>query len=74
MHSSAEHEKSFITLGPGFTGAKYLIGTCSRTSMARTSLGLWKLVRDMGISSYYRLFMVSGQVANGDNLGKSVRQ
>ena len=41
----------------------------SRTSMARTSLGQWKIVRNMGSSSHW-LIMVPGQEANDDNLGK----
>ena len=45
----------------------------SRTSMARTSLGSWKLVRDMGSSSHLRLIMAPVQEANSDNLGKSFR-
>ena len=45
----------------------------SRTSMARTSLGQWKFVRDMGSSSHWGLNMVPVQEANSDNLGKSFR-
>ena len=41
----------------------------SRTSMARTSLGSKKIVRDMGRSSHWGLIMVPGQEANSDNLG-----
>ena len=41
----------------------------SRTSTARTSLGPWKCVRDMGSSSHWGLIMVPSQKANGDNLG-----
>ena len=33
----------------------------SRTSLARTSLGPWKFVRDMGRSSHYELTMAPGQ-------------
>ena len=40
-----------------------------RTSMARTSLGPWKFVRDMGSSSHWRLIMAQDQEANGDKLG-----
>ena len=39
--------------------------------MARTSLGPWKFVRDMGSYSHWELIMVPGQEANSDNLGKS---
>ena len=42
----------------------------SRTSMARTSLGPWKFVRDMGSSSHWGLIMAPVQEANSDNLGK----
>ena len=41
----------------------------SRTSMARTSLGPQKIVRDMGSSSHCGLIIVPGQEANSDNLG-----
>ena len=41
----------------------------SRTSMARTSLGPWKFVRDMGSSSHRGLIMAPIQEANSDNLG-----
>ena len=41
--------------------------------MARTSLGPWKLVRDMGSSSHRELIMAPGQEANSDNIGKSFR-
>ena len=41
--------------------------------MARTSLGSWKFVRDMGSSSHCGLVMAPGQEANSDNLGKSFR-
>ena len=41
----------------------------SRTSMARTSLGPWKCVRDMGSSSHWGLIVVPSQEASGDNLG-----
>ena len=43
----------------------------SRTSMARTYLGPWKFVRDMGSSNQLGLIMVPGQEANVDNLGMS---
>ena len=46
----------------------------SRTAMARTSLGPWKFVRDMGSSSHWGLIMAPSQEANGDNLGKSSTQ
>ena len=45
----------------------------SRTSMARTSLGLWKIFWDMGSSSHRGLIMVQGQEEKGDNFGKSFR-
>ena len=45
----------------------------SRTSMARTSLGPWKFVWDMGSSSHWGLIMAPVQEANSDNLGKSFR-
>ena len=41
----------------------------SRTSMARTSLGPWKFVRDMGSSSHWGLILAPVQEANSDNLG-----
>ena len=41
----------------------------SPISIAWTSLGLWKLVGDMGSSSNWGLIMVPVQEANGDNLG-----
>ena len=47
-------------------------GPYSRTSMARTPLGLWKIVRVMGSSSQWRLIMVPGQEANIANSGKSI--
>ena len=48
---------------------------CSKTLMARTSLGPRKFIRDMGTcrSSQSVLIMAPGQEANGDNLGKSFR-
>ena len=41
--------------------------------MARTSLGPWKFVRDMGSSSHWGLIMTPVQEANSDNLEKSFR-
>ena len=41
-----------------------------RTSMARSSLGPWKFVWDMGSSSHWGLIMALGKEANSDNLGK----
>ena len=41
----------------------------SRTSMAQTSLGPWKFVRDMGGLSHWGLIMVPSQEANNKNLG-----
>ena len=38
--------------------------------MARTSLGPWKFIRDMGSSNHCGLIMTQGQKANGDNLGR----
>ena len=40
----------------------------SRTSMARTSLGPWKFVRDTGSSSHRGLIIAQGQKANENNL------
>ena len=37
--------------------------------MARTSLGPWKFVQDMGSSSHWELIVTPGLEANGDNLG-----
>ena len=37
--------------------------------MARTSLGPWKFIQDMGSSNHWGLIMVAGKEANGDNLG-----
>ena len=37
----------------------------SQTSMARTSLGPWKFVREMGSSSQWDLIMAPGQETNG---------
>ena len=45
--------------------------TYSRTSMARTSVGPWKFVRDMGSSSHWELFIAQGEKANENNLGMS---
>ena len=41
----------------------------SRTSSGRTSLGPWKFVSDMGISSHEGIIIAPGQEANGDYLG-----
>ena len=38
--------------------------------MARTALGPWKFIRDMGSASHRGLIMASGQEANNDNLGE----
>ena len=43
----------------------------SRTSMARTSLGPWKFVPDMGSSSHWGLIIAQGQTANENNLEMS---
>ena len=44
----------------------------SRTSIARTSLGPWKFVRDMGSSSHWELIIAQGQKAiEKINLGLS---
>ena len=40
-------------------------------SLARTSLELYKFVRDMGCPSHWGSIIAPGQEANGDNLGKS---
>ena len=45
----------------------------SQTSVARTSLGPYKFVRDMDCLSHYRVNITPGQEANGDNLGESFR-
>ena len=45
----------------------------SQTSIARTSLGPWKFVREMDSSSQCDLIMAPGQEANGDNLWKCFR-
>ena len=44
----------------------------SRTSMARTPLRPWKIVRAMGSSSQWRLIMAPGREANIANSGKSI--
>ena len=41
----------------------------NQTSMARTSLLPWKLVRDMGGSSHWGSIMVPGPETDGDSLG-----
>ena len=47
----------------------------SRTSVARTSLGSWKFVRDMGSSSHWGLIIAPGQEAAGldGSVGCAVR-
>ena len=45
-----------------------MLNTCSQTSMARTSLGPQKLVRDMVSLSIWMLIMMPGQEASGDNV------
>ena len=48
----------------------------SKTSMVRTSLGPWKLIRDMGtyvVRAIEGLIMALGQEANDDNLGNIFR-
>ena len=47
---------------------KIIYAYYSRTLMARTSLGPWKFVRDIGSSSHLGLIMAQGQEANGDKL------
>ena len=49
------------------------ISVYSRSSMARTSLGPWKFILDMGSSSHWELIFAPDQGANGDNLGFSFR-
>ena len=44
----------------------------SRTSLARTPLGPWKIVRAKGSSSQWRLIMAPGQAANIANSEKSI--
>ena len=56
-----------------FPGRSYPMVQYSRTSMARTPLGPWKFVRDMGSSSHWGLILAPVQEANNDNLGKSFR-
>ena len=51
----------------------FILSSYSRISMARTSLGPWKFVRDMGSSSHWGLIMAPVQEANSDDLGKSFR-
>ena len=65
----------FLTLWLKWCFSRKVLILCDstyiRTLMARTSLGPWEIVRDMGSSSHWRLIMVPGQEANGGNLGKS---
>ena len=49
-----------------FISAALCMFIYSQTSMARTSLGPWKFVRDMG-----GLIIAQGQKANENNLGMS---
>ena len=42
---------------------KYMYKQYSRTSMARTPLGPWKFVRDMGSSSQWGLIKATGEEA-----------
>ena len=67
--------RQFSTSQVAYATCTSLIHICfpeySRTSMARTPLGPWKFVRDMGSSSHWGLIMAPGQEANSDNLGKS---
>ena len=49
-----------------------LLSLYSRNSMAWTSLGPWRFVRNMGSSSHWGWIMVQGQEAIGDNLAKSL--
>ena len=57
----------FYYIKVGFKGIKIIY---SRTSMARTSLGPWKFVRDVSSSSHWGLIMALVQETNSDNLGK----
>ena len=41
----------------------------SRPLMAQTSLGLWKFILEMVISSHRGLIIAPGEEANGHNLG-----
>ena len=43
----------------------------SKTTLARTSLGSFEFIQDMGGSSHMGFIMAPGQQANSDNLGKS---
>ena len=60
------HARTHIATTPGDGDSTY-----SQTSMARTSLGPYTFVRDMGSSSHWWLFMAPGQEAKSDNIGKS---
>ena len=51
--------------------ASFLSSLYSQTSMAQTSLGPWKFIRDVGSSSHQGLIMAPVQEANSDNLAKS---
>ena len=72
---SEVHDKSADKLNAGDIKKAVLVKRQynSRTSMARTSLGPWKFVRDMGSSSHRGLIMAQVQEAKSDNLGKSFR-
>ena len=59
-----------LSLGKhGHNSAGLLFALYNRTSMARTSSGPWKFVRDMGSSNHWGLIMAPVQEANSDNLG-----
>ena len=45
----------------------------NRTSIARTSLGPWKFVLDMGSSSHRELIIAPDEETNGYNLGMYFR-
>ena len=60
--ATSENVPSGIWTQWRFTVVAYMY---SRTSMARTSLGLWKFVRDMGSSSHWGLIMAQGRETNG---------
>ena len=54
-----------------FTVSSFLHNAYIKTSMARTSFGQSKFIRDMGSSSHCGLIMAPGQEVRYGNLGKS---
>ena len=59
--------KSNLWRYQGFLSSEYKY---SRTSLARTCLGQWIFIRDMGSSSHWGLIIAPGLEAYGDNVGK----